>query len=243
MAISTYFRYDINPKRFDLFQRSFESLLNTNFNSDIFVIDDGSDTKYHLEYLNLLNDERIVIIEKEKNGGYSKIKNHGIQVILDNGYDFGFLCDDDILYKDNWFQIYLDAFKKTGFPHYCFYDHKYAIHIQDPGTPLLINDCCLRRTPMVQGGVLTFTRQLIEDIGYIKVFPRKLGHEHTHWTYKIINRGKIPGFIDCNNSTDYLSYCDQTATISTRPDDFEEQASENMNYLYKGFEINEPCII
>jgi len=96
---------------------------------------------------------------------------------------------------------------------------------------------------MLQGGLLTFSKDMIEEIGYIKVFPRKLGHEHTHWTLKAIKRGIVNGFIDLADSMKYINYCDRTATITTRPDDFEEQARENEKFMYKGFEINEPCII
>jgi len=243
LAISTYFREGLNPERLNLFKKSIDSLLNSNFDSTIFLCDDGSDTQEHINYIDEINDSRIQVIKKGCNGGYSRIKNLGIQLILNSGCDFGFLCDDDILYQPNWFVHYIDAYNQTRYPHYCFYDHEYNIHIKDPGQTFIHNNIALRRTPMLQGGMLTFSKEMINKIGYIKVFPRKLGHEHTHWTLKAINRGIVPGFIDLNDSINFLGYCDKSGTITTRPEDFEEQANENSKFMYEGYEINEPCLI
>lgn len=240
IAISTYFNENINYKRLPNFQKCITSLLDSNVDAPIFVVDDGSTIKTHLEIIP--KDSRISIIEKDINGGYSKIKNSGIKKVLDAGCDFVFLLDDDVhIINKDWCHVYIKAYNQTRIPHFCFYDNSYMGVKTNKGEIKSINGYDIILTPLVQGGMMTFTKELIDTVGYFKVFPEKLGHEHTHFTNKLIHKKIISGYTDIVDSDLMLRYIDSTGDITTRPDNFCYMASVNEKFLYSDYDIVEKC--
>ena len=245
-SMSTYFRTGLDPRRLDIFKKSITSLLESGYPSKVNICDDGSDEKHHLEFATNLNDNRIVIHERIENGGYSKIKNLGINAILSDGNDFGFLIDDDVGFKKDWWEQYVRAYEWTKIGHFCFIDYDVnakRVGIRGAGELVYSGGYVVRNiSGMYQGGMMTFDRKLIEDIGYFRIFPRKLGHEHSAWTTKMIARQAIPFPADVINSNEFLYYIDADEPISTRPADFWDQANENMRTFNDRMDINEPCI-
>lgn len=244
IAISTYFTKKIMEKgRLDIFKSSINSLLDSNFEGKIFIVDDGSETYFHLDYLKILNDKRVVIVEKKINSGVSKTKNTGIRLILENNFDYGFLSDDDILYQKNWFVPYLNVMDNTKVKHLSFYDKRWTPDISGVSkNSVMINyqGYNLELYENVQGGMLTFSKKMIETVGYFKIFPYKIGHEHSNFSYRCIRNGFSPGFADVEDSNKLLSYVDETGKITTREDDFRDKAKINEINL---FSLNkEPCI-
>jgi len=243
LAISTYFRYGINPERLNIFKKSIYSLLDSGYNGHIYICDDGSNTTEHMDIIDNLDCDNISIYRQPENRGYARIKNLGIKSILESDCEFGFLCDDDLLYTKGWWNYYIDAYEKTGFPHYSFYNHTYYDDGLGIGEIFFHNDVKLRLTPLLQGGMLTFSRSLIEKIGYYKVLPRKLGHEHTNFTLRVMYQGIIPGFLDLADSLEYLNHINESKAVTTVPDDYEEQCRENGKYFNINLDKYEPCII
>jgi hypothetical protein len=241
LAISTFFPPYVNPLRLTIFQTSICSLIESGYDGYIFICDDGSSTYDHLDFIYSLHNDKIVVYKQGENRGYSKIKNLGIKLILDQNNEFGFLCDDDLLYKKDWWTYYLDAYEKTGYPHYSFFNHTYGGQ-HDLGTLFEKNGIDLRLTPLLQGGMLTFSSTLINQVGYYKIFPRKLGHEHTNFTVRIIHKNIIPGFLDLRDSMEYLSHVEESVRISTVPNDYQEQIIENGVFVYTDLDRIEPCI-
>lgn len=239
IGISTYFNQSIlNKNRLDIFKKSISSLCNIKEDFPIIIVDDGSTTKEHIQFTNSLQDDRITIIENNLNEGYAKTKNIAIHTILKD-CNFGIIADDDIHYKNQYsLKNYIDSMKQTNFHHFCFYDESYWGFDNYFGEELIVNEVKIRRTNLVQGGLITFSNKFIEDNGYIKIFPAKLGHEHTHWTLKAIHNKLIPGFIDLIDSKDYIEYLDK-GIATTRPEDFSEMANINAAYMYSGFDIKE----
>lgn len=241
LAISSYLNEKIYDSRLNVMLESFNSLVNSNFDGEIFLIDDCSTVKDHLSKIE--SDYKFKIIERKENGGYSKTKNNGLKVLMDNDCDVLFLSDDDILYKDvNWFEKYLEAMEVTKLPHFCLHSCNYAGYNKEDNS-LNINGYEISVYNSVQGGFMTFTKELIKDHGYFKIMPRKLGYEHCQYTFKLIHNKVIPAIIDIKNSTDFVDYVDCTGEITTRPDDWLNMISENYKYLYADFDKIEDCII
>ena len=242
LAISTFFPSYVNPLRLDVFKKSICSLIDSGYDGFIFICDDGSSTFDHLDFIYSLNNDKIIVYKQIENRGYSKIKNLGIKLILDQNNEFGFLCDDDLLYNKNWWRYYLDAYEKTGYPHFSFFNHTYNGPYND-STPFENNGINLRITPLLQGGMLTFSANLIREVGYYKIFPRKLGHEHTNFTVRIIHKKIIPGYLDLRDSLEYLNHVEESVRISTVPNNYLEQILENGAFVYTDLDRIEPCII
>ena len=244
IAISTYFTNKIiDNGRLSIFKSSINSLLESNFEGKIFVVDDGSEVYHHLDYLNNLDDDRIVIFNKKINCGLAKTNNTGIRLILENNCDYGFLADDDILYQKNWFTPYLNVMSNTKVKHLAFYDKVWTPDISGVSKDSSVvnyENYNLELYRNVQGGMLTFSKEMIDQVGYFKILPYKNGHEHSNFSYRCFRYGFSIGFADVENSNKLLSYIDQTGKITTREDDFREKAKVNEINL---FSLNkEPCI-
>jgi len=199
LSISTYSDENTHIERYDIIERCLQSLLdNLPDNVYINIVSDGM-TETHR---NIVNKFPFELIERKENGGISKTKNTGIKAILDKGCDIGFLCDDDMIFKSkDLFEKYAEVMTKTGIPHMCLF-------LEDNGSncyEIDYNGTFIKKTPWVNGCFLTFTRQLIEDIGYFKVLPYKYGHEHSNFTRRCVNQGKIPYYSDLVNSLEYIN--------------------------------------
>jgi len=233
MAISTY----LGEKMFDrceIIKESITSLLESGYPGIIHVVDDCSKMKDHLNFIGELNEHRVKVYVQEQNGGLSKVKNRGIKQILEGGSDFGFLADDDVHYEKGWWNMYLEAYEKTGIPHFC-------CTASNCGHIAVVNGFNIRNVGVHQGSVITFSKKMIDEMGYYKVLPCKLGHEHTQWTNKAVHRKITPFIADTVNSHEFLRYIGNSC--STRPADFYIQASTNLSFICKELDINEKCII
>jgi len=244
-AVLTYFTKDILDRgRLDLFKRSIDSLVRSNFSGTIFVVDDGSEVDDHIKYIETVNDPRVVLHRKRENGGLSKAFNTGTRLVLESGCEYGFLCNDDIVYSEDWHLPYLEVMENTDVKHLCFFSKNV---IGSDGIPRsveskdhLINGLMLTEYSWVQGGVITFSKDQINKIGYFKVMPGKLGHEHSNFTIRSIAHGFCFGFLDVKGSEELLQYADETGEITTRGSDFLEQARQNAPYINSN--DYDPCI-
>ena len=59
-------------------------------------------------------------------------------------------------------------------------------------------------TTLVNGVLLSFTPHVSHTVGGFKVLPAPWGHEHTHWTSRIIDAGLAPFFADIVDSNLYI---------------------------------------
>ena len=199
IGISTYLTNETINDRLSIIKKSIDSLVNTNYNGDIYIIDDGSNIKEHLEYIKNINDSRIYIIERKENGGIAKTKNTSIKLILENN-DIGFLADDDVLYKNGWDALYENAIRDTKFEHFTLYvEDRKEIPI------IKINNTNILKLPHIDGCFLTISKNIINQIGYFKIFPYKFGHEHSNFTIRCKANNLIPHYMDVENSNKYLS--------------------------------------
>ncbi len=200
ISISTFFDDNTSKKRHIIFQESIQSLLNTDFDGKIFIVDDGSSIHNHLNFLSSFADERLCITQKNTNGGISKCKNTGTRLILESGLDIGFLADDDVIYKNGWDKQYVTAIKGTQIPHFCCF-----VDAQKNTQVIKINDTNIIKTPYVNGAFLSFTKNLIDNIGYFKIMPYKYGHEHSNFSRRCLYYKQIPFFCDVVDSNNYVN--------------------------------------
>jgi len=193
LAISTYFCEHTPSERFNIFRSSIESLLISGYDSTIVIVDDGSTTQKHLEGL----DSRIGVVRRD-HGGVARTKNTCIKELLARNVDVGFLADDDICYGGGWHVRYSDAVVKTGLDHFSFFLENTPCEFQELG------GLTIRKTPSVNGCFLTFTKKLVDLIGFFKILPHDYGHEHSNFSLRAAVLAKQGGFYDICDSDRYI---------------------------------------
>jgi len=199
LGITSYFCGKTPPGRLDIFRRSIESLLSSDFQGPTYLVDDGSTIQDHLKLLESLDKAGRVKVHKRVNGGIARAKNSCIKLILDSGCNIGFLADDDLLYKDKrWFEAYEHAINVTGIHHFSFFYEKTACREEK------INNLLIRCTPHVNGCFLTFTKELIDKIGYFKILSYRYGHEHSNFSVRTTKLTQHKHFYDIKDSGKYI---------------------------------------
>ncbi len=199
LAISTYFCDKTPPERLTIFKESVESLFATGYAGFICVVDDGSDRTEHLTWLAELDKEGRVFVIRHKHGGIAKTKNVCIRTLLDAIVDVGFLADDDVLYKSlGWAEKYAMAMITSGIDHFSYF-------LEDkPCEIFCVGGISIRKTPSVNGCFMTFTKRLVDKIGYFKILPNDYGHEHSNFSIRAARLHGPDGFYDLNDSSALL---------------------------------------
>jgi len=172
------------------------------------IINDGD--KISDSYFPTYADE---VVQHKKNLGVGKSKNEGIKFLLENGCEHIFLCEDDILIKNNEvFNQYIRTAKKTGIYHLNFAYH-------GDGNKDINGKSVARKIVMDEVGneLLSLNQNLVGAFSYYyyKLFE-KVGlideqffnaWEHVDHTYQIIKAGYHPPFwwfADIANSDTYI---------------------------------------
>ena len=132
------------------------------------------------------------------NGGISRAKNTCLRALMETGFDIGFLAEDDILFREGWDRAYKEAMERSLIKHFSWY-------CPDPKNCVVAcNDALVTITAGMLGLLLTFTREVIDVVGGFKVLPHRYGHEHIHWTHRIVRAGLAPFPADIVNSRHYV---------------------------------------
>lgn len=213
LAISTYFTEKSIKSRLHIFQKCVSSLLESDYPNNIYIIDDGSVVDQHLEWIKTtFSYEQLYIIKKETNRGIACNKNTGIKNILEAGYDGGFLVDDDVVFNDfHWYQKLMPIIKGTEIHHFTALSSAQE-HMHEKVT---INEHQIFKGNYKYGYVLTFSKELIEKIGYFIKGKYVYGGEHGNFSDRVIANKIAPchyglpfnGLIDLNQlSNDIKSF-------------------------------------
>lgn len=231
ISISTHSDENTPIGRYNIIEQCFQSLLD-NKPDDLLIniVSDGI-TEKHLE---IINKFPFIHIEKRENTGISKTKNTGIKYLLDNGCDIGFLSDDDIIFKSKRvFDVYTKAIQETHIPHF-------SLFVQDDGKNCerkTINGYDIKKTPWVNGCFLTFTKELIEEIGYFKVLTYKYGHEHSNFSRRCLHYKKSPFWCDIINSHDLIGINHLSFSSNSMGDTIDQSLFEkNLQESYKNLD-------
>lgn len=149
--------------------------------------DDCSDKADYSEVFNSLPKD-LKLIRPEKNGGVAKAKNRVVKHLLDEGCDYIFLVEDDILIKDSdVLSKYIEASKKSGIEHFNFHAH-------GPGNPYPVcSDEFVTMWPNCVGAFSFYTRKCFEEAG---LFDEHFinAWEHVEHTARIARLGLTPPF-------------------------------------------------
>jgi GT2 family glycosyltransferase len=195
------------------------------------------------------------IIHNEKNLGVGKSKNKLLKYLYDQGCDYIFLLEDDMLILDeSVFQKYIEAYKKSGIHHFNYgpgspFNRKQNIQFDlhnrheldqhsDPNPRMIIdygNDVKVSLFEHTVAMFSFFTRKVLTEVGYIDEDFYN-AWEHVDHTYRIIKAGYHPPFwyfSDIYNSHKYLTEAPQAIDKSTIASD-NEQWKKN---VYGGREI------
>lgn len=262
IAISTYTEEGTDHSRYEIINRSLESLTNyLNHKQDTnycaFIVIDGPIPIKHQNIIDKYsNNPYIIVYHRKENGGVARTKNTSIRLLMEKGVDYGFLMDDDVLYKNNCIEKYVDAMKKTGLSHMGFCQMPELVHPKTEWKKMgyyetkINNHAVMRHGGGGVGCLLTFTPDLIKKIGYFKVMPGKYGYEHINFTHRAIHQGAIPFASDVINSSDYfehigfepVGYNKFNKSHSISEDYRKAENAKNKNLWNRNLDTVEPCI-
>ena len=225
----------VTYNRKDFFLQALNSVP-TDIVDEIVVVNDG--TPYDIGL-----DEKIKLIQHEKNTGVGIAKNDALKHLYEVGCDYIFLMEDDIIIKDpTVFEQYIKLHKASNIHHFNFGYHgpanktpdkkpnpKLAVNYKEADIKLVMNQHCV-------GAFSFYTRECIDKCGYIdEKFIN--AWEHVEHTYRIIKAGMTTPFwwfADLANSYDYLdelACSEDSSTIRDNPN-WKENIIKGNQYFY-----------
>jgi len=218
LAISTYFSTPELNKRFEIFKQSINSLLNLPVTYPIYIVDDGSPYSYHLDYVKKIDiNKKISIFKRLSNGGISRVKNTSIRLLKEIGCKYIFLADDDIEYlKKDVYEYYIKVATECEVKHLCFYVDR------DNGCIEKHKKGNLLKTPLLNGCFLMVEDNIVDDVGFYKIFEYPYGHEHTNFTLRIKDKGYIPYFCDAPESHHFIRLIPESGSSPSMSVDHEK---------------------
>ena len=210
IAISTYTDEGTEPKRYEIIERSLNSLRDTLkdtiVNTYVVIVVDGPIPEKHNI---LLKNYDFPIYYRPKNGGVARTKNTCIRLLLEKDIDIGFLADDDLLYKSNGIDTYTRFICKTRCPHLiACYPHK-IVHPDWKAMNYIADIYKGEKIRRHGGGVgyfLSFTPELIKQIGYFRILPGKFGSEHINFSKRVKHMGIMDFYFDIDESVNYVEH-------------------------------------
>lgn len=196
LAILTYVADGQEPLVRRRLPECLRTLDRSGYEYPVFIVDDGSGDAAHRKLLSGLSS-RYKVIQRPINGGISCAKNTCLKVIAEQGFDLGFLAEDDTEFKPGWWAAYEEAYVRTGVPHFCWADHR------QPAVDGLINGFRVRHGGK-NGLFITFTPDVIAKVGGFKVMPHSWGYEHIQWTNRVIAAGLQADWTDIPESYNWI---------------------------------------
>lgn len=215
-------------------------------------------------------DDRFTFLQNEKNEGVGKSKNRLMQHLLDQGCDYIFTIEDDMIILDpRVFDEYIQAYKKSGIHHFNYgpgspFNRKQVIqnfdlhnrHLLDQNSepnPKMVIDYSDVKVSLFEHTVAMFsffTREVLEKVGLIdEAFYN--AWEHVDHTYRIIKAGYHPPFwyfADLYDSHKYLTEAPgaiDNSSIANKTEQWEKNVYGGREiYLKKhGHYPNEPPFV
>ncbi len=213
IAVSTYSNQNTSENRFNLIKTSLDSLKKNIKNSEheifVIIVVDGAICEKHIT---ILSNYDFNIYYKSENGGVARVKNTSIRLLLEQNIDIGFLADDDVLYKKNFLQPYIESIIKGKIEHMGYCQMPEKVHPRNEWDKMgYIKTNYNGVDVMKHGGKsvgcwLSFTPELIKKIGYFKVMEGKYGYEHINFTLRCIEQKIIPYAMDIIEPEKYLTH-------------------------------------
>ena len=194
LFIKTYSNEQTTNIRIDIVEELFISIKD-NVDSNIIkiLIVDQCKNNYHKEIINKYSNIFNEIIYNEFNKGISSCQNIGIRhLIYKYDIDIGFGCDDDIIIHKNGLNRYAETIIKTGIYHFCYYPYDEYVKINFINPNIIIQtiykDNILELNSGISGCFFSFTKEMIENIGYFPKLSYIYGYEHEIFTYNYLKK-------------------------------------------------------
>lgn len=229
----------------DFLNKCIESICTSNIDVRAIVNDGKVDVKHN----------NFHVIKNEENLGVGKSKNRLLKYLYEQGCDYIFLLEDDMLVLDNdVFKKYIEAYKASGIHHFNYgpgspfnrkQDFQFDLHNRhlcdqhsEPNPRKILDYGNGIKISLFEHTVAMFsffTREVVNKVGYIDEDFYN-AWEHVDHTYRIIKEGYHPPFwyfADIHNSHLYLSEAPEAIDKSSIAGD-SEQWKKN---VYGGREI------
>jgi glycosyltransferase involved in cell wall biosynthesis len=203
LAILTYVPFAAHADTRCRLPAALHSLEVTGYEGQVFVVDDGSDDPEHLAFLDSIAAQ-YTVVRRATNGGVSLAKNTCIRLLMEHGVDVGFIAEDDIQFHEGWHRAYLTAHARIPSIHHFSWAWDSDPSRRMRKTPREVEGFPIVESSRVNGVLLTFTPEVIEQVGGFKALPGKWGHTHTNWTRRIIKAGLSPYFCDVVDSNSFI---------------------------------------
>jgi hypothetical protein len=194
LFIKTYSNEQTTNIRIDIVEELFISIKD-NVDSNIIkiLIVDQCKNNYHKEIINKYSNIFNEIIYNEFNKGISSCQNIGIRhLIYKYDIDIGFGCDDDIIIHKNGLNRYAETIIKTGIYHFCYYPYDEYVKKNFINPNIIIQtiykDNILELNSGISGCFFSFTKEMIENIGYFPKLSYIYGYEHEIFTYNYLKK-------------------------------------------------------
>ena len=158
----------------------------------ILIISDGNSKDNTIDIIkskNFSNNISLIIISNPLHFIYRQ-SNTILKYSLNFDFDFGFLMNDDLIFlNDNWDVLYYNAFIESKLDHLVYFDknEKPPSHEIDHDK---FNLSSFTTAKNCQGALFTFTKTLIENVGYFDENNFKIrGHSHIDYTLRCCRKG------------------------------------------------------
>jgi GT2 family glycosyltransferase len=239
--------------RSDFFNQCYNSIKNDKNIDIVAVVNDGK------EEINV--DTNIHYIKHDTNKGVSISKNDLFRYALEQNAEHIFILEDDCQIIDSkvW-ELYIDAYKKTGIKHFNFGPGSPWNRVQED--PSIIGNLSLRHlakqnTPPNPKLIVEYTPQLkiamyTHIVGMFSYFHSSVlkevglfdetfynAWEHVEHTYRIIKAKKYTPFwwfADVHGSENYIKEAqDEKAksSLAKNEEQFMKQTIDGLNHFYK----------
>lgn len=169
-------------------------------------------------------------VDNETNLGVCKSKNKAMQHLLDQGCDYIFVIEDDMIILDpNIFSKYIEAHEKSGIHHFMFGYHgpanKANISKGKPVPRIVIDykDFKIALNQHCVGAMCFYTRESLLSVGLNDEEFNKNNFEHVEHSYRLAKAKYSTPYwwwADLANSTDYIAEqaCSEDNTVIHRDD-------------------------
>lgn len=210
IAVSTFTEEGTEDKRYEIIDKSLQSLYNTLKTTDtqvyVVVVIDGNVPDKHRQ---ILDKYAFKTYQRSSNGGVARTKNTCIRLLMEQRIDIGFLVDDDLLYNNNCFDVYTRLITKTKCHHIiACYPHP-KVHPDWNKLNYVLDtyhEEKIRKHGGETGYFLSFTPELINTIGYFRVLPGKFGSEHINFSNRVLSMGMAEFHFDIDESIRYVEH-------------------------------------
>jgi hypothetical protein len=226
IAVSTYTQQNTDVSRYQIIERSLDSLVKFISDSEnrylnnkgaysyytVIVVDGPIPDKHKLLLQKYHNNQLINLHFKKINGGVARSKNTSIKLLMDKQVDIGFLMDDDVEYKLDCLDRYVDAILKGQIHHMSYCQMNPIVHPKSTWekrgyvVKYINQQSVMNHKGRGVGCLLSFTPELINKIGYFKVMEGKYGYEHINFTYRALEQKMIPFVSDIVDVDKYIDH-------------------------------------